>query len=96
MEALHVWRDLSVVLLVLEAFVLLLVPLAAAFFAARGARWVVVRARPAMRQVQQGAERVRQTTQDVSLRVVNPLIRVRLLPAFLNGLWRGVWGGGDG
>ena len=84
------WRDLSVVLLSLETFVLLLIPGAVLFVAIRGTRWVLDRGRAGLRDVQGWAAKASEETDKVCARLVGPAVKVRVLPAGLKGLWTGV------
>ena len=84
------WRDLSIVLLSLEAFVLLLIPGAALFMAIRGMGWILNRGRPALRDLQGWTSRVSVETEKVCARVVGPVVRARVLPARFKGLWAGI------
>ncbi|MGQ9566930.1 MAG: hypothetical protein ACUVWW_02635 [Anaerolineae bacterium] len=92
MQALSFWADLATVLLVLEGMVLLAVPGAVCYFAGRGARWLLRNGRPFFREVLGWAERAQEATEAASAAVSGPVIRMRTLPAWVRGVWRGLRG----
>lgn len=93
-EAISFWADLSTVLLVLEAFVLFLAPGACLYFAVRGMRWLLARGRSFFKEAQRWTTRVEEGTANVSGRIAEPVIRVRVTWAWVRGVWRGLREGG--
>lgn len=91
-QALSFWADLATVLLVLEGMVLLAVPGAACYLAGRGTRWLLRNGRPFFREVLGWARRVQEVTKTASTAVSEPVIRMRTLPAWVQGVWRGLRG----
>jgi len=70
------WRDLSIVLLVIEAFIISLAPAVALYFCVRGISWVLKQLRTYAPQVQgyfrQGAE----IAEDLSQKIAAPFFAV--------------------
>lgn len=86
MEALGHWRDAAVILLVFEAFIMGLVPLAIAYFLARGAHWLVKHTRPAFAWVR-GYVTIAEGYIEKSMdKAASPFIAWQ-------GLWAGLGGG---
>ena len=75
------WRDVSLVLLALEAFVLALIPLAIAYGINRGLWKLRPAVRPAFCQVRARAEQVQQATGRASEGILLPIITVHALAA---------------
>ncbi len=74
---LALWRDIAVVWLALLCFIGLIIPLAVALFAVKGMHTVVDRTPGLLRQAQGYSRVLRTQTDAASLRVAEPLIRVR-------------------
>ena len=86
------WPDLALVLLGLEAFLLLLIPGVALFLGIRGMRWLLVNGRSFLRDAQDWTARVEQGTKRACGRILEPVIRTRVLRAQVKGLWQGLIG----
>lgn len=67
-------RDIALIILAAEAFVLGLVPLAAFYFGIRGMQTLRRKLDPLIPQAQTSLHRVARTTQAVSQRIVRPVI----------------------
>lgn len=89
-EAIAFWANLATVLLALEAVLLLVVPGVLCYFAVRGARWLLRNGRPFFREVRAWTERVQEVTETASAALAGPAIQVRTLPAWLQGVRRGL------
>ena len=72
-------RDVSVVLLALEAFVIGLVPLAVLYVAAKALHQVPQSIRPVLRQLRAQVEQVQTITHQVSELIVAPIIAMYCL-----------------
>ena len=70
------WRDLAVVLLVIEAFIMSLVPAAILYLAVRGMSWVLQQLRQLAPRVQGYFRKAAQVTDQVSHKVSAPIIGV--------------------
>ncbi len=77
------WRDVSVVLLAVEAFVLALIPLAALYFASRGLRQFRSFLRPLFPQTRVRVQQVERITVQGSELIVAPIIAFYALTAYL-------------
>lgn len=73
-SALAPWRDASLILLCLEAFILGLVPLAVLYLANRGMRWLVVRVRPFFRAVRAKTDPALALTNQAMDKIASPFI----------------------
>jgi Na+-transporting methylmalonyl-CoA/oxaloacetate decarboxylase gamma subunit len=80
------WRDLAVVLLALEAFVLSLLPAAIFYLAVRGMSAALRKFRPLASQVQGYFRQAAQTADQLSRRAVAPIIAVNAAAAQV-GRW---------
>jgi hypothetical protein len=91
------WRDISVVLLALEAFILALIPLAVVYFANKGLWRLRASVRPLFRQVREYVQQVEMTTTRVAEMVVAPIMSFYALVARVRGTILTVvglmWGG---
>ena len=72
-------RDIALVILIIEAFALALVPLAAFYFAIRGMRVLRLKLDPLFPMVQGRLRRMAQTTRTASERIVRPFIALSSL-----------------
>ena len=72
-------RDIALVILIIEAFVLSLVPLTAFYFGIRGMQALRRKLDPLIPQTQMRLRRVAQTTQAVSQRAISPIIALSCL-----------------
>ena len=71
------WRDVSIVFLSIQTFILLLVPLVAFYFAVRGLNFLHVRLPGVMYRAQGISKQVRMKTEAASQRVADPVVRVQ-------------------
>jgi len=78
-------RDIALVTLIIEAFVLALVPLAAFYFGIRGMRALRLKLDPLFPMVQGRLRRMAQTTRTASERIVRPFITLGVLRAQAKG-----------
>jgi len=76
MDNIPLWRDISVVLLALEAFVLALVPLVVLYLANRGLRRLRSAVRPAFPWIRVRVRQVESVTTHLGELVVAPIIAV--------------------
>lgn len=83
------WRDLSVILLVLEAFILTLVPGVIFFFSIKGLQALERKLREFTPKVQGVFQQVDHTSRRVSDKVAAPFIAASAARAQLKGLQRG-------
>lgn len=83
------WRDLSIVLLVLEAFILMLVPGVILFFSIKGIQALQNKLREYAPKVQGVFHQVDRTSRKVSDKVAAPFIAVSAARAQVKGLQRG-------
>jgi hypothetical protein len=81
MDTLHTLRDISVVLLAIQCFVVLLVPAALVYLMVRGLLWVQRKIRLYSPAVQGGFRRAATTAESASHRVASPVMRVNGLSA---------------
>ncbi len=68
------WRDLAVVLLALEAFVMGLLPAAILYFCVRGISWTLRKVRGYVPPAQGVFHKIAATSDDISRRIAAPLI----------------------
>ncbi|MCX6033174.1 MAG: hypothetical protein NT169_28305 [Chloroflexi bacterium] len=78
------WRDLAVVLLALEAFVLSLIPAALLYLAVRGMTWALKQLRALAFKGQGYFRKAAQVTDLISRRVAAPIIAVNTASAQFN------------
>jgi hypothetical protein len=78
------WRDLAVVLLALEAFVLSLIPAALLYLAVRGMMWLLRQLRVLGSRVQGYFRKAAQVADLVSRRIAAPIIAVNAASAQFN------------
>jgi hypothetical protein len=83
------WRDMSLVLLCLEAFVIMLVPGAIFFYSIKGMRELEKKMREVSPQVHGVFHRVNQVTRQTSDKVASPFIAVSAANAQVKAMWRG-------
>ena len=83
------WRDLSLVLLCLEAFVFMLVPGVLFFFSVKGLRELEKKLREVSPQVHGVFHRVNQVTRQASDKAASPFIAVSAANAQVKAMWRG-------
>lgn len=81
------WRDLAIVLLALEAFLLSLIPAAVLYLALRGVSWLIRKLRSVAPTVQGYFRKAATVTEEVSHRAVTPVITASATLAQLRG-WR--------
>lgn len=68
------WRDLAVILLALEAFIISLVPAVILFFAVKGMLWVIRKLRSVAPTVQSYFRKAADTSEQISQRAAAPFI----------------------
>ncbi len=83
------WRDLSVVLLCLEAFIMTLIPGAIIFFSIKGLRALEKKLREVSPKVQGVFHTVNRATRQASDKAASPFIAASAANAQVNALWRG-------
>ena len=88
--ALSIGRDIALIILLSEAFVLALLPLVALYFANRGTRWLHTRVRPPLLVAQTYTRRAAELAERFSRWLVTPMIVVYSEEARLRGLVRGL------
>jgi hypothetical protein len=71
------WRDVSIVFLSIQTFILLLVPLVAFYFAVRGLNFLHIRLPRVMYKAQDISKQVRMKTEAASQRVADPVVRAQ-------------------
>lgn len=69
------WRDVSIVFLSIQTFILLLIPLVIFYFAVRGLNFLHVRLPRFLFRAQDISTMVRTRTESLSERVADPLVR---------------------
>ncbi len=70
------WRDISIIWLALQLFVILILPLAATYFAVRGMNIALRKLPPLFHTAQEYSHKARSTTESVAEKVVEPVIEV--------------------
>jgi len=85
------WRDASLILLALEAFILGLLPLAILYLANRGMRWLLRRARPVFAVVRGKADTVEQFVALAMNRAAAPFVTWHSSCAGVRGGLRRLW-----
>lgn len=88
MNPLVTGRDIALVTLIIEALVLLLVPLAAFYFGIRGMQALRRKLDPAIPALQHRLRRMAHSTQKVSAQLVRPFIAVSSIWAQVQGTKR--------
>ena len=73
------WRDVSLVLLIAEAFVLALIPLVAFYFSSKGVRRLRASLQPLFPRVRARAQQVERITVRLGELVVAPIIAIYVL-----------------
>lgn len=68
------WRDVSIVFLSIQTFILLIIPLVAFYFAVRGLNFLHIRLPRVMYKAQDISKQVKTQTEAASQRVVDPII----------------------
>lgn len=81
------WRDLAVVLLALEGFIMGLVPAVLLFFSVKGLLWLIRKLRATGPVVQSYFRKAAEVSENVSQRVGAPFIAASATSAKLRG-WR--------
>ena len=69
------WRDVSIVFLAIQTFILLIIPLAIFYFMVRGLNFLHVRLPRVLFRAQDISKEVRTRTEAVSERIADPLIK---------------------
>ncbi len=83
------WRDLSVILLCLEAFIMALIPGAIFFFSIKGLRLLEKKLREVSPKVQGVFDKVDQTARQISDKAASPFIAASATKAQVKAIWRG-------
>jgi len=71
------WRDIAIVLLAIQLFVMLVIPLVIAFFSMRGINWVHGKMPPLWEKAHHYSHLVRDKTGEISDQVAAPILRTR-------------------
>lgn len=88
--SLALWRDIAIVILAIQLFVILLIPLAIAYFGTRGLSWIHTRLSTLLARARGLSHQVRAQADRLSDVVAAPLIRVHSRAARLRTLWQGL------
>ena len=94
MDQLAFWRDLSIIVLALEAFVFLVVVGVAFYYTIRGLNWLLVNGRLFFGRVQYWVMRAQRVTASASESIAGPVIQVRTLSPRVKATWRSLAGPG--
>lgn len=81
------WRDLSVIFLIIQAFIINLIPAAILFFAVKGMLWVIRKLRGIAPKVQNTFRKAADISEQVSQRAAAPFIAADATVAQVNR-WR--------
>jgi hypothetical protein len=84
------WRDLAVVLLALEAFIMGLVPVAIFFFLVKGLLWLIRKLRATAPIVQSYFRKAAEISETVSQRASAPIIAASATSAKVQRWWRAI------
>ncbi len=84
------WRDVALVLLIIEAFIMGLAPLAILYFAIKGMNWLTAKARHYLPLARSYVERVEEATKGASESASAPLIESYVSIAYVRGGWQGL------
>jgi hypothetical protein len=84
------WRDISVVLLVLEAFILSLIPLVVVYFLGRGVTYVLRETPGVFAQIRGGLTQVHDMVAQITEQIVAPVLAVARTVAQIRGILAGV------
>jgi hypothetical protein len=68
------WRNVSIIWLALQLFIILVIPLAITYFAVRGMSFVLKKTPPVFHKAQEISGKVRATTDSAAERAVEPVI----------------------
>ena len=82
------WRDASLILLAVEAFVLGLVPVGLLYLANRGVRWLVVHARPVFAALHGKSQAVQRFVRTAMHKVAWPFVAWQSAAAGAQHAWR--------
>jgi hypothetical protein len=80
------WRDLAVILLVIEAFIMVLVPGVILYFSLRGMLWLIRKLRIWMPQLQSYFYKASEITRRVSEKIAAPVIALDATSARVKGM----------
>jgi len=86
------WRDIAVVILALQLFIMLLIPLAIAFFMVKGINWVHVKLPPLWQKAHHYSGLARDKTEEYSNVATNPLLRLRSRAESWATVWASIRG----
>jgi hypothetical protein len=84
------WRDVALVLLIIEAFIMGLLPLVILYFAIKGMNWLTSKARHYLPLARSYVTRVEEVTKRTSEIASLPLIKSYASIAYVRGGWRGL------
>ena len=84
------WRDISILILSVEALVWLLIALAVAYFLARGVSYVLGRLREAFSRLRGLLQRINAGVEIATDRIVAPVLAVERAVARARGTWAGL------
>jgi hypothetical protein len=84
------WRDVALVLLIIEAFIMGLLPLVILYFAIKGMNWLTSKARYYLPLARSYVTRVEEATKRSSEMASAPLIESYVSIAYVRGGWRGL------
>jgi hypothetical protein len=84
------WRDVALVLLIIEAFILGLLPIAILYFAIKGMNWLTSKARHYLPLARSYVKRIGGVTERTSEMASAPLIESYVSVAYVRGGWRGL------
>lgn len=83
------WRDLSIVLLCLEAFIMVLIPGVIFFFSIKGLQMLEKKLREVTPKVHEVFHKVNHVTRQASDKAASPFIAASAASAQVKALWRG-------
>lgn len=85
------WRDIAVVILALQLFIMLVIPLAIAFFMVKGINWVHAKLPPVWDKAHHYSGLVRDKTEEYSNVATEPVLRLRSRVESWSTVWASVW-----
>ena len=88
------WRDISVVFIIFETFILLLVPLGVLYFALRGMQWVRRKLAALLQSARQSVATVPGRAEQISRRISDPVVNTRRRLTKFQAATSALWPGG--
>jgi hypothetical protein len=82
------WRDASIILLALEAFVLALIPLAIAYLSTRGMRWVLDNTRLAFRWLAEKVYTIERIVGRICAMIAAPFVQANRIATGIRTTWQ--------